>query len=335
MSRRSNYYVLLTMVAGILVTACAMIVAVFIASQRPSIVIIQAAGSQGTPPAPAITSLEGARGADAGRPAGPPQLLVARVAAAPATTDPFDKAWDKVTPLEVALQPQMQAMPMLETPTVRAVVAQAVRDSGRIVWRLSWPAPKPSHNVDAARFCDAVAMQFAPGLDTSYMMGGPGKPVRILHWKAVWQKDVDSGFQDVQDLHPNYWADMYWFSEGKFPFPVTEAFKNPVARQWLVASQAGNPMADYQRRQPVEEIIAEGLGTATHVPATISSARGAWKDGRWTVVIDRPLAADDPLSRLTQAAQAPVVSLAVWDGSANNVGGRKHFCTWLAMKVEP
>ena len=55
-------------------------------------------------------------------------------------------------------------------------------------------------------------------------MGGRNLPVEILHWKGIWQKDLDEHFQDVQDLHPNYWTDLYWFARGTFPYRVPEAF---------------------------------------------------------------------------------------------------------------
>lgn len=331
MVRRSNLYVLLIMVAGMVTTACAMIVAVLVATARPSIVVLNnpAAGQPSAPGAPAAQTPK-----PAAAPA-VPQLTVHRVSAVPPAGDPLDPAWDAVPSMNVPLQPQNIAMPALDRATISALSVQAARDSGRVAWRISWPAARPATSVDAALFCDAVAIQLGASPEVPYMMGGPGKPVRLLHWKAIWQRDIDQGFQDVQDLHPNYWADMYWFSEGRFPYPVSEAFRNPVARQWLVASAAGNPMSDFQRKQPVEELIAEGFGTSTHVPSSLVAGRGVWKDGRWTVIIERALAADDPLTAMLQPGTTAVAAFAAWDGSAGNVGGRKHWCNWIPLKVSP
>ena len=332
---KTSGHVLMMFVGGIVVTAVAMAVAVYVAGQRPVVVVVN-------PAAPAVqASLAGsAQPAGAGLtsqvdqpPA--PQIVATQTEAVPAVTDLFNAAWDRAAKLDVAVQPQALARPILEAGTIKSVTVQSLRDAGRIAWRISWDAPKPSSNVDANRFADAVAMQFSLEPGTSFMMGNKGKPVRILHWKALWQKDIDEGFQDVHDVHPNVWADFYWFATGEHPFPYETAFASPAAQQFLPALAAGNPMANPARQRPVEELVAEGFGTATSVPGSPSSAHGTWKDGRWTVVFDRPLSAGDPLAAAIQSGKADAISFAVWDGSAGNVGGRKHYCTWIPLKVKP
>ena len=333
-TEQSGIQVLMMFVGGIVVTALAMAVAVYVAGQRPVVVVVNPAAPM------AQASIAGSAGPAAGQsqtveqpPA--PTITVAQVDAVPAVADLYNAAWDRAAKLDVAVQPQMLAKPSLETGTIKAVAVQSMKDSGRIAWRISWDAPKPSSNVDANRFADAVAMQFSLEPGTSFMMGAKGKPVRILHWKALWQKDIDEHFQDVEDVHPNVWADFYWFAKGERPFLMATAFADPAARQFQPALAAGNPMSNPAREKPIEELVAEGFGTATTVPGTPSSAHGAWKDGRWTVAFDRPLSPGDPLSAALQSGKADAISFAVWDGSAGNVGGRKHYCTWIPLKVKP
>ena len=333
MSREDNTYAMIAFVSGIMVTVAAMILAIFIAVQRPVVVVVGSAQpAGGSPSAAPATQPAGAAVAAVSTPG---EISAARVPAVPALANIYDPAWDRVPAVDLPLQPQAIAMPTLDTPTIPSVTVQSLHDSTHIAFRLSWPAAQPSANVDVDRFTDAVAVQFAPDPTTPFMMGAAGKPVRILHWKALWQKDLDEGFQDVQKLHPNFWVDSYWFAEGKFPFPMTDSFKDPVSQQWLIAHSAGNPMANYQRKQPVEELVAEGFGSATHLANSSASARGSWKNGRWTVVIDRPYTPNDPLSSSVQPGQTGVIAFAVWDGSAANVGGRKHYCTWVPLKVQP
>ena len=166
-------------------------------------------------------------------------------------------------------------------------------------------------------------------------MGKDGERVHILHWKALWQKDVDEHFQDVQDLHPNYWADLYWFAEGERPYPVPDAFRDSRSRQWFAAYAAGNPVSDIERKVPVEELTAEGYGSLTTHPAQATTGRGEWQDGEWAVVFLRPLRTGDDLDAQFWRGGRGNVAVAVWDGGENNVGGRKHWSNWIEYEVSP
>lgn len=337
--RPQNSYLFGALLTAIFVTSAAMVAAVFLAGQRPVVVVVP--GAPAEPPPPVVTAAPPAAPpspAPAGPPAAaapaPPTVTVTRIAAAPALDDPFDPAWDRVPAIDLPLQPQQTAPPMLDTATIAEVRVQAARDDRRIVWRLSWNEPAPARQVDVSTFSDAVAMQFAMVDGAPFTMGGPGMPVRVLYWRALWQQDLDAGFQDVYSRYPNAWNDVYWFAAGAPPSHLPAAFGDERARDWLAAYRAGNPMADFERDRPIEELVAEGFGSATHVPDTPSKARGAWRAGRWTVVIDRPFNPADPLiARLGESGAA--VALAVWDGSAGNVGGRKHWCNWVPLRVDP
>jgi hypothetical protein len=247
--------------------------------------------------------------------------------------DPFAAEWDAVPPLAVAVTPQGVTMPMLERASIEQVDVQALTDGRVILWRLSWADSVPDRNVDSGRFADAVAVQFPLDQDASYMMGEAGRRVQILHWKGIWQKDVDEHFQDVQDVHPNYWADLYWFADGSFPYPVPQAFADTLSHAWFPAYRARNPLSDFHRVQPVEELVAEGFGSLTHQPQAVATGAGAWRDGRWAVLFARPLHTPDPLDYQFAAGARGSFSVAVWEGSAGNVGGRKHWSMWLEFLV--
>ncbi|MEO8269725.1 MAG: ethylbenzene dehydrogenase-related protein, partial [Aureliella sp.] len=213
---------------------------------------------------------------------------------------------------------------------------QAVRDDQRYVWRLIWDQPEIADTSDVGEFTDAVAMQFPLSDGAPYTMGGPKMPVRMLHWKATWQKDVDEGFQDWAKTHPNSDVDLYWFAEGGPPYTMDKSFNDPASKQWLIAASAGNPMADFTRKSPVEELTAHGFGSATHIDKTSSRGRGAWKDGKWCVVIDRPIDSADPLiGRFNENPTQQLVAFAVRDGNAANRGGRKNITNWTPMRIEP
>ncbi|MCC7205319.1 MAG: hypothetical protein IT441_09590 [Phycisphaeraceae bacterium] len=335
MTRSRNTSLLLALILCILAVAGVMIAAVLLAGQKSVLIFmppptptpaadvaptVAAAAVPTTPTAPPATPLE---------------ITVKRVAAAPAPDNVFDAFWEKITAVDVPLVPQQMTSPMLEQQTVASITVQAVRDDQRMVWRLSWPAARPAMLADTNHFPDAAAMMFPMADGAPFTMGAKGQPVRLLHWKAVWQKDVDEGFADLDKLYPNSWTDLYWFAPHPGPVPLKEIIKDPRALQFLPLLAAGNPMSNPARKQPVEELAAEGFGTATTLADSPAHARGVWKDGRWTVVIDRQLAPEDALSARLQSSTQNLVSFAVWDGSAGNRGGRKQYCTWLPMRLEP
>jgi hypothetical protein len=169
------------------------------------------------------------------------------------------------------------------------------------------------------------------------MMGGvtretSGK-VQIIYWKGLWQKDIDEGFQGVRDVHPNAYSNQYWFAEGKPPYTVPEAFKDPKSHQWFIAKQAGNPGAIFTRSQPAQELVAKGWGTITPQPESATTAKGVWKDGKWYVVFSRPLTTDDPNDYQFKAAAKGQIAFAVWQGKDGNRGARKHWSNWTAYKM--
>ena len=200
-----------------------------------------------------------------------------------------------------------------------------------MAWRISRDAAEPSYMLDTGRFSDAVAIQFPLTEGASPFMGFDDRPVHILYWQARWQRDIDDAYQDIHHAHPNFWSDVYWFAEGKFPYPIDESFQSEEARQWLVSHAANNPMAMLDRAQPVQELVAAGFRTLTAKDRLLASAGGEWRNGRWAVVIERPIDGDDELSQRLINGSAEELALAIWHGSAGNVGARKHWTMWVPI----
>jgi hypothetical protein len=264
----------------------------------------------------------------------PPTLSIAKVDKAPSVGDPLDAVWDGIASIEVPMAAQQVAQPALLQSSVPFLTVQAIRDNERYAWRISWDKPQAANAVDTAKFTDAVAIQFPLVDGAPYTMGGPNLPVRMLYWKAVWQKDVDEGFQELKKIYPNSHYDMYWFSEGAEPHGSDGSTDNAQAQQFMIAAMAKNPMADYNRRKPIEELTAHGFGSSTHIPQTPSGGRGVWKDGRWYVVLDRPIDSSDPLiARFNAVPDQQMIAFAVWDGDRDNRGSIKQISNWIPMTL--
>jgi len=252
-------------------------------------------------------------------------------------TDPLSVTWQKAPIEEIAVLPQQMAMPTLAKASIDKIKVQALNDGHTIGWRVAWQDKTADMNVESGRFTDAVALEFPLSDKAAPMMGGyraQGGKVQILYWKALWQKDINEGFQDVQDVYPNYWTDLYWFAEGGFPYHVPEAFQNPISQQWFIGYQAGNPVSVFSRLQPVEELVAEGWGTLTHQPNAVTAGKGVWDGKEWAVVFVRPLTTDDPTDHQFNLEKDSQVAFAVWQGSEENVGGRKHWSNWTAYHLQ-
>lgn len=338
MSRSPNSSLLLALVVCIMVVAGTLIGAVLLVGRRPVVVVVPSPvpAAPAAAAAPAVATSLPIGTTTASPPMQPTEIVAVRVPAAPPVTDVFHSAWEQTPSSDIPLQAQQVAMPMLDHGTITSVRVQALHDGKRIAWRLSWRADRPATGTETSVFPDGAAIQFPMADGAPFTMGAKDMPVRVIQWKALWQKDIDQGFQDIQSIYPNAWSDLYWFSTEGAGNATIQSLANPEADQFMPAHAAGNPMADFDRAQPVDEIVAEGFGTTTSVSQSPSSARGVWRDGQWTVVVDRPWDPQDPLiARLAATRQAGQMALAVWDGSAQNSGGRKHYCTWIPLTIEP
>jgi hypothetical protein len=164
-------------------------------------------------------------------------------------------------------------------------------------------------------FSDAAALQF-PIADaaTPYTMGGPDLPVNIWQWKAVWQADIDSGFETAADRWPDTYVDDY---------------QHPDDPLYRPAEGLGNLNAERDRATPIEDLIAEGFGTLTTAESQQVVGAGEWRDGRWRVLFSRALSPDDPQLATFGAGSATPVAFAVWDGGAGDRNGQKSIAQFI------
>jgi hypothetical protein len=328
-----NQKLLLVLTTALALIVIAMVSAIFLATRRPVVVVVSGGGDN----SPATDMIAGTDSSAPAAEAPLPELSVGQTSQAPAIDNPLDPFWEQIAATEVPLTAQQVAEPMLMSGTVSNVRVQATRDASRYLWRVSWAQEKTSTSSDFAQFSDAVAIQFPLADGAPYTMGGPGMPVSILYWRALWQKDVDEGFQDTVVSKPNAYNDFYWFAPQTGPFSADKlAAENPMAKQWLIAHSAGNPMADFGRKCPMESIKAHGFGTSTHAGNGPGQARGVWDKGRWYVVFEHPITDSDELvQRFKQNPQQQLIAFAVWDGAAQNRGGMKNISNWIPMRINP
>ena len=80
--------------------------------------------------------------------------------------------------------------------------------------------------------------------------------------------------------------------------------------------------------------MAEGFGSLTVLPQQRADGKGVWADGRWRVVITRPLADGDAYSPSLKPDDETLAAFAVWDGGSREVGSRKAWANWVQLKLD-
>lgn len=245
--------------------------------------------------------------------------------------DPHHASWQKQPECSVQMLPQNIAIPNLKKPIFQELKVRGAISEGWLLLRLEWQDNTRDAEVTRGEFTDACAVELpikGNAQDTSPFMGNPGKPVQLIHWKAIWQDDIEKGYRDVEHAYPNHYYDYYPLAKGKKAEDISGA-----ALLWNPARRLKNPVSETRRSQPVEELIAEGFGSSTTQKQNDSKARGVHKEGRWSVVIARPLQTNDGSDAPLKKGSTVPVAFALWDGATGNRGARKHYAMWVDLKL--
>ncbi len=229
--------------------------------------------------------------------------------------DPWASTWDTVPKLRIPLSAQNIAPPY-GGGAIRSVTARAQYDAERVYFLLEWTDLDPDASVTAnLDFTDAAALQFPITDDaTPYTMGGPEHPVNIWQWKAVWQSDIESGFETSAERWPDAVVDRY-------PHP-----DDPLYRP---AESLGNLNAQRGRTTPIEDLVAEGFGTLTSSETQQVLGSGEWRDNQWRVVFSRSLGSGESQLASFDTTTATPVAFAVWDGGAGDRNGQKSIAQFI------
>lgn len=252
--------------------------------------------------------------------------------------------WNGINATVIGMLPQNITTPSKAHVSIANLEVRAVHNGRWLGVALSWEDDTQDEANETSVFSDAVAMSLPLGdpKATSPFMGAKGAGVEVNYWKALWQRDVDYGYQDVTDSYPRTVSDGYHgFSREKTGeiepvsyVSVGEIMANPEARLALPAIALGNPMARLERKSPVEQLIAEGFGTLTVQQEQNSTGKGMFRDGRWTVVIARPLDTGDEVDFKLVSGTEHAINFAVWDGGHGDVGARKNYAMFTPLYIE-
>ncbi len=243
---------------------------------------------------------------------------------------PSDPAWQKATPVRVQLFPQQMVLPFLKASGIRRLTVRALYGDRELGFLLEWADTFANQEDTLARFHDACAVQLpcrAAKEPPPFTMGSRGRRVHIFQWRASWQADIERGGgyeQRVAASRPRIVRDI----APQTLLPAT------VARLWTPALAVGNPVSVAQPRTAVDEIVAEGYGTATSVEPSRGRGWGEHRGRRWRVAVGLPLARRPVADPIRPGSTWPV-AFAVWLGGRDNRGGRKHWAPWVDCHLLP
>jgi hypothetical protein len=242
-------------------------------------------------------------------------------------TDPRSGTWNDAETALVPLVAQQIAQPFLEEARVHALDVKALHNGVEVALLLQWSDDAVDDLDGIRRYHDAVAVQLPTVSATAppaLTMGAPGSPVHILQWRATWQRDIDSGGKTgVDQIYPEVVHDVM----------PDDVLPPETAQLYWVGREAGNPLSQNVRSTPVEEVVAEGFGSVTHLPNQSARGHGVHEGGRWHVVVAVPSARAGVGEALAPGTSWPV-SFAVWLGSEENRGARKQIANWQSLVLE-
>ena len=214
---------------------------------------------------------------------------------------------------------------------------QAAHDGAMIAMRLTWKDDRPDRNAARSEtFDDAVAMELSRGNAEPFLgMGGPQAAVDVWFWNAERGHS-----QPVEALFPNTVVDVYPFNETVVASAEINRDGARTANQpdiSLPARASGNQIVPTSAASGASSLTGGGPGTSTFRPAKsqLVRATGDWQDGRWTVVMVRPLALSSPEDGVPlRPGDTASVAFAIWDGAAQDRDGKKLITIWQDLILE-
>ncbi|MFQ5803380.1 MAG: ethylbenzene dehydrogenase-related protein [Candidatus Methylomirabilales bacterium] len=171
----------------------------------------------------------------------------------------------------------------------------------------------------------------------------------LLEWDDRFNDSVHKDEPlPTEDTYAKFIPDKSWTLrdaiEIQFPVRIPEGIDRP----YFFLGQPRKPVVLWQwkadwnenpdRKTPVEELSATGPRKPVDpLPAEAQQVmgKGVWKDGRWQVVMTRPLAAKDPDKDISfRAGKMIPIAFHVWDGFNGERGLMGAVSSWQFLVLE-
>jgi len=214
-----------------------------------------------------------------------------------------------------------------------------------IVFLLEWD---DMTNEQSEVYSDAVALQFPTkipeGLKKPYFaMGESGNSVVLWHWRAYEESlhaakeeadedsetATDGGSVVAEEQEETGHAEAEEVEEAE---EVVETQEESTEEKTIEA-----PKEKFKGFMTIRELNAKGFRNLADQPSNSqnSKGKGYWENGKWKVMITRPLiTGDKKIDIQFETGKLIPYALAVWDGSNKEIGGQKSITSWYYLTLE-
>ena len=245
---------------------------------------------------------------------------------------PDDAAWGTIEAVELPLAGQIVASPRFWTPSVNSIRVKSFYNGENIAFLLEWD---DRTDEQGEIYSDAVAIQFPTkipeGLKKPYFaMGDSSNGVELLHWRAydesvlaaqLGEDDIEAETDGGEDLEEEEEA-------------ADDAVAETEQEEVVVEETAKE---EFKGFVAIKEMNAKGFKRLSVQPdkSQNSKGKGHWKNGKWQVMITRPLfTADKKIDVQFEKGKLIPYALAVWDGSNTEIKGQKAISSWYYLTLE-
>lgn len=227
---------------------------------------------------------------------------------------PDDAAWARAEPMDVRLTGQVVAAPRWQNPSIDLATLKAIYNDAEIAFLIEWDDPFQDLSHDESQALDTGEIRKI-GAYNSYVAANGMVPRTLETFR-------DSIALQFPVKPPKGTAKPHFFRGSA---------SNPVQLwQWRADRQANGGRA-------VEEAIVRGWSQAPRAQPEDQqqvSGQADWSQGRWSLVMKRPLTTEDRNDvQFTSGAFIPL-AVNAWDGSNGEHGLIMSLSTWHYVLLE-
>ena len=221
----------------------------------------------------------------------------------PLPADGSDEAWAGAGTFYFPLAGQIVEPPRNFSPTVDGIYVQGLHDGTEMALRIRWH--DPSESPDPA--WDEWTVKILATLDLD-----GADPVATDSTGALLARAPDA------------------FAI-QFPFEIPEGMERP----YFLRGDARNPVYlwMWSSEGGLSEGRGRGLGNEEALGGGDLRGEATWEEGRWTLVVRRPLISEGEGLDFAEGVPIPVAFQA-WDGSSGETGRRGSISTWYYVLLE-
>jgi DMSO reductase family type II enzyme heme b subunit len=222
---------------------------------------------------------------------------------------PGDAKWAEAEPMDVRLAGQVVVAPRWQNPSIELVTIKSIRNGKDIAFLVEWDDP----------FKDVVHQK-----------------AKELKAKAISKLGAFNSYVEAIDMVPRKLKTFRDALALQFPIKPTEGTKKPYFLRGG-SSDAVHLLVWKADKAATEEAVARGWTQNPRPQAKAgqqTKSKSVWRQGRWSVVIKRPLLTEDRND--VQFRQGRFIPMAVnaWDGSNGEHGLMMSLSTWYFVLLE-